>query len=61
MAGDSNKTESEDNDEAAESGNKDQDEKMRNDDNVKYTLENSKYFFGKSGNYGNGEDEFEVF
>ena len=58
---DSNKTESEDNDEAAESGNEDQDEKMWNDDKVKDTLEDCKYLFGRSGDKGNGEDEFEVF
>ena len=54
-------TENKNSDEVPDSGNEDQDEKMWDDDNVKYKLENWKYLFGESEDEVDGEGEFELF
>ena len=56
----SNETENEDSDEEAESGNEDHDEKMWNDDNIKYTLEDWKYVFGESEDVGDSEEDLKI-
>ena len=45
-------TKNKNSDEVSESGNEDQDEKMSDDDNVKYKLEDWKYLFGESEDEG---------